>query len=1705
MGARTALLSALLVSFLCATAVSMPLRPDLVVKLEDEGRLGEARETLLLSAAELEERRALAARDSIEILVILVDFDDVPADTILHSKATYQHLLFSGDNQYSLTNFYDWSSYGSLHISGDIYGWFRVPEPLSYYANERRGMGNYPQNTQRMVEDAVEAADGVVDFSRYDNDGPDGIPSSGDDDGFVDFLFVIHGGQGYEWTMNPNHIHSHVATIRAKQVDGVYVKTYATEPEDGRVGTYAHELGHLLGLPDLYDVTLNSFGLGMWSLMAYGSWGGGDGSRPVGLDAWCRYKLGFLEPATLDTNLIGYRLPCIEDGPHALRLWSNGADGPQYFLVENRRAKAWDEFLSWFGEGLLIYHVDERIRDNSLEGDHLVSLEQADGRFDLEQRRLWGFGSDGGDPFPGSESNREFTWWTLPDNYSNEGLPTEVSLRRIGDPGDTVSFDVEVRSPIIVFDSYVIDDRRGDRDGTPDPGEETQVKIKFRNYGSGARNVVVRIRTDDPNVHPREAVVGTDLIPSNSLSGEMVFDAVFGADIPEPYQVVYSLEIEAEHDCGGYASNDQFIISVPLRLVAGWPQTAGDMLSSPVAVADIDGDGLDEIVVGCANRRVYAWNHDGTSIPGWPVFAGGLVTGKPAICDVDIDGNADVIVSSQDGRVYVFENDGRRMNGWPQATGAAILSSPLLSDIDDDGLVEIVCGSTDGQVYAWNEDGKRVKGWPVKLGGPEVWMSPAAADLDGDHVCEIIVGGYGGSLYVLNGEGKTLPGWPVLVGRGCGRGSPSLADFDGDGTLDIAVSGLFANSVYLVGSDGRVKEGWPAWSYNCESLSSPIPADVDNDGLPEVAVATSCGTIVAWNSDGSVCDAASGQAANPVYHCEPLFVDLDGNNTVEGMVGTSGKDTSEIDAFGPNGRVLGFPIRVPGRVWSTPAITDVEHDGTAEVVVATTSGEVQMWRFIGARPVGRAEYSQSRGDIWNTGLYGFSPNANAPMADLALSAGDITLRPDRPRVGDTVSVNVVVTNSGHWTAEAFDVSLYCDEVAESTMVSSIEITSLGAKRDTTIAFAWRVPPGKASRLAVVALDPDDDVVELSELNNQAGKRYYLAVPDLEIAIRRVEPFPVVVGETLSVHAVLRNLGEDRAEDFRLAFYDSVISDRTCFAAYDVDSLGPGDSLSLAPGYRIDGFKDDYLSIFGVVDEEGVVLEYHHSNNTARCDVNSGIAGKVLVAADYAPVSGMTASRTHVALESPQGRTILIMEAVEPYRTAFETMGSDADLSRTAVVFSKGGDIVGYDLQDSVMFVVSTSPADDIEPVIWGENIAWISETATGRRLMLARSSAAPETVRTVPGFGMAGPGLSSEFLVWQEAGAHGWDIMAFSLAGDSVITVCDDLGDQINPTSWGEVVVWEDHSSGQGDISGVNLGTGTAFQVVADPAPQAYPMISGDIVVWQDMRNGNWDIYGYSLVDGVEFPISRQIDDQIMPSLSDSTVFWIDHRAPIDAIMGLRFGGIRKAADIRRLEALSQDGKISLLLDVDEYSDAITYRLYRYPDGRAMSEDRFLHIRTEFHLGADTIHVYSDTLVAARRPFFYTLGVIDGYGDETFYGPVSGWAYASAPKELLLGNPFPNPCRGEVTFNFGLPRDYQVEDDQSWPDPKDHPRAVGVGVYSVTGRLVRTVMAGAMTPGYYRFEWDGKDDAGRKVSSGVYFIQAQTGASGLSRKVILLR
>jgi immune inhibitor A len=403
-------------------------------------------------------------------IVIIVDFSDHAADTLAHPASYFNSMLFTLGtfSTGSLRDYYQENSYGNLNVLGAVTGWYRMPQTYAYYVDGQRGFGAYPHNAKKMVEDAIAAADPYVDFSQYDNNGPDGIPHSADDDGYVDALFIIHSGTGYETSGNVNDIHSHAGYTSAPvPVDGVLAYRYSMEPEDGHVGVFCHEFGHVLGLPDLYDYGYDSEGVGKWSLMASGSWGGG-GVTPSHIDGWGKIKLGFVTPIIPTTNLIDVTIPRVEDNPVVYKVWTGGTPNKEYFVVEQRRKVGFDFYIP--NKGLVIYHVDENMSNNdnqrcgSGSPHYRVAVEQADGECELESNTNQG---DSGDPYPGSggtyNPNSAINLISTPNSKSYANAATGVSIYNIHYSGDLyASFAVGLVPPTVML-------------GGPNGGETFQV------------------------------------------------------------------------------------------------------------------------------------------------------------------------------------------------------------------------------------------------------------------------------------------------------------------------------------------------------------------------------------------------------------------------------------------------------------------------------------------------------------------------------------------------------------------------------------------------------------------------------------------------------------------------------------------------------------------------------------------------------------------------------------------------------------------------------------------------------------------------------------------------------------------------------------------------------------------------------------------------------------------------------------------------------------------------------------------------------------------------------------------------------------------------------------------------------------------------------------------------------------------------------
>lgn len=388
---------------------------------------------------------AKSGHEDLHLLVLPAGFADQAG---VVSAATLQ-AVFTGDG--SVRDYWHEVSSGALTMTAAVVGWQRVPQARDFYEGGSNGLDVWsaPNNAGRFVLDAVEQADQAgLDWGLYDNDGPDGVPNSGDDDGMVDGLVVLHAGRGGE--CGTSELWSHqfflagwgygrFTTSTPRSGGGhIQVDDYVLVPERScasttiEIGVICHELGHLLGLPDLYDTLGGLAGIGGWGLMGTGGWGG-DGQHPGSPSwpcAWSRVQLGWCE--VTDVRQDGdVSLPAAQVNDQVLRVRDPEQPAGESWLIENRLRLGLDASLP--AGGLLIWHVDDQIIAQTRHLNEVnagavpgVALEQADGLGTLGGNR-----GDAGDPWPGSTGATAFSGTTLPNSRDNLGRLTDVAVRNI--------------------------------------------------------------------------------------------------------------------------------------------------------------------------------------------------------------------------------------------------------------------------------------------------------------------------------------------------------------------------------------------------------------------------------------------------------------------------------------------------------------------------------------------------------------------------------------------------------------------------------------------------------------------------------------------------------------------------------------------------------------------------------------------------------------------------------------------------------------------------------------------------------------------------------------------------------------------------------------------------------------------------------------------------------------------------------------------------------------------------------------------------------------------------------------------------------------------------------------------------------------------------------------------------------------------------
>ncbi len=396
-------------------------------------------------------------------LVIMVNFSDLSFVTP-NSQDAFNRLLNQenySDNggTGSARDYFKAASYGQFSPQFDVVGPYTLSNTMAYYgANDSNGDDVKPAY---MVVDACKAADNAgVDFTQYDADG----------DGYIDNVFVYYAGYNeaewgpdnsiwpHRWVVERNY--NYTGTAQSLLFDGKKVYDYACTSElkesSGSnmcgIGTFTHEFGHVISLPDYYHTEEDKNTLNNWSIMDAGAYLN-EGRTPPTYSAYDRFYLGWLTPEELSSaaNKSLYPLsqstvPVASTAKQAYLLSATthnleGSDPSpkEFYIMEYRKKTGWDAFLP--GEGLLFWHIDynQTAWDNNAPNNYTGTSQTSSSHMRVYLQPLSGYTTTPGTAFT-SGSFDPLTW---------SGTNINRAITDITKTNDSISFKIMGGAPVV--------------------------------------------------------------------------------------------------------------------------------------------------------------------------------------------------------------------------------------------------------------------------------------------------------------------------------------------------------------------------------------------------------------------------------------------------------------------------------------------------------------------------------------------------------------------------------------------------------------------------------------------------------------------------------------------------------------------------------------------------------------------------------------------------------------------------------------------------------------------------------------------------------------------------------------------------------------------------------------------------------------------------------------------------------------------------------------------------------------------------------------------------------------------------------------------------------------------------------------------------------------------------------------------------------
>ncbi len=819
--------------------------------------------------------------------------DPSPHDTLFFTK----HIQ-------ALHNYWSTVSSGGLALEGQVFPKheslaYRLPDAMAHYGAPDSSLSYKVEMLRQFFHDSFNLADS---FSVYEDPQIYGIDFSQ-----YDCFVIFHAGSDLQSDLgelvNPTPGDLFTGYIRLSDTvwvdgdtfpitDGIFMPE--TRSQDNRVGAlnaeFAHEFGHQLGLPDLYNSVNFMTQVGDFALMDNNAQNVGvdvgydvfvNGVLPVYPCAWSKAFLGFVEPVEIK-NQTEIELRASEMLTDQLRLIRIPISPSEYFLVENRqqdldgdgfsalRADSatnvilgpvdaeldYNREYDWLlpGSGTLIWHLDEDVAyydydldglnnfwDNHLQVDkdrRFLELEEADGIIDFGGNYYTGFGR-AEDMFRRG-NNADFGPYTFPSSRSRGGSDTHIQVADVGRSDTVMTLDVSTAWVQAGFPQKFI----------PEAGVSSLVSAEndLRIFASSGRFI-----------HGWDAS-GASLFPYPDSVEIMLYDSTL---------TTLPLAIFAEE-------NEDFV--------------------GPPSLGDLDGDDTLEVVAATAKGKVCVWhpydrdqNGRADPVDGFPLQLGDPaptgITTMPVIANFD---------SSKSG-LEIFVATDRILDVGVvviSSAGEVLYSSPFQKSVyglatTGDCTVNFVVTSHQGheaQLCKWNIYSQDFVECTDACG--DIGRHLVVGDLDRDGSSDVVFCCMaGGEIYAYDTELGLLEGFPVSAGEGIAS-APVLGDLDKDGYLEIILAS--GNKIFAYNFNGAPVGNFPVMlslpGGGTDLIdSSPILGDADGDGYPDIIVGTKDGRIVGYSRDGRMVGGFPLPVGGPV-RSSPLLINLDRDSDVELLV-----------------------------------------------------------------------------------------------------------------------------------------------------------------------------------------------------------------------------------------------------------------------------------------------------------------------------------------------------------------------------------------------------------------------------------------------------------------------------------------------------------------------------------------------------------------------------------------------------------------------------------------------------------------------------------------------------------------------------------------------------------------------------------------------------------------------------------------------------